>query len=175
MTHVVNIFSTQSNFNYCRKVLSMKHIFINIKTKQSTPKFVLRWEFASVYIVINLPRLGLNFDILNNCFMLQKMKWDLALGLHNFHYNLIGIIEVIIPFYMTFLFRCPLSKMPRCFCTENQWTIHHLDESQCRVTWWCTHVQGSGWRGKKSLLVAVGGGTDCIPAKIYDEAKFSKV
>ena len=72
MTHVVNIFSTQSNFNYCRKVLSMKHIFINIKTKQSTPKFVLRWEFASVYIVIHLPILGLNFDILNNCFMLQK-------------------------------------------------------------------------------------------------------
>jgi len=40
--------SAQSNFNYCRKVLSVKTILINIKTKKSTPKSVLRWESASV-------------------------------------------------------------------------------------------------------------------------------
>ena len=42
--------SAQSNFNYCRKVLSMKNILINIKNKKCTPKSVLRWEFASVYM-----------------------------------------------------------------------------------------------------------------------------
>jgi len=31
-------------------VLSMKNILINIKTKKCTPKSVLRWEFASVYL-----------------------------------------------------------------------------------------------------------------------------
>ena len=35
-----------SNFNYCRKVLSMKNIWINIKTNKCTPISVLRWEFA---------------------------------------------------------------------------------------------------------------------------------
>ena len=43
------VLSAQSNFNYCLKVLSMKNIFINIKTKKYTPKSALRWEFASVY------------------------------------------------------------------------------------------------------------------------------
>ena len=42
-------FSMQSNFNYCRKVLSIKNVWINIKTKKCTPKSGLRWEFASVY------------------------------------------------------------------------------------------------------------------------------
>ena len=41
-------FSVQSNFNYCRKVLSKKNIWINLKTKICTPNSVLRWEFASV-------------------------------------------------------------------------------------------------------------------------------
>ena len=41
-------FSVQSNFNHCRKVLSMKIIWINIRTKICTPTSVLRWEFASV-------------------------------------------------------------------------------------------------------------------------------
>ena len=40
--------SAQSNFNYCRKVLSKKTIWIHRKTKKHTPKSVLRWGFASV-------------------------------------------------------------------------------------------------------------------------------
>ena len=40
----------QSNFNYCLKVLSMKKYFDKYKNKKCTPKSVLRWEFASVYI-----------------------------------------------------------------------------------------------------------------------------
>jgi len=36
--------------NYCGKVLSMKIILINKKNKKCTPKSVLRWEFASVYL-----------------------------------------------------------------------------------------------------------------------------
>ena len=43
-------FSVQSNFNYCRKVLSIKIIWTTIITKICTPKSVLSWEFASVYI-----------------------------------------------------------------------------------------------------------------------------
>ena len=43
-------FSVQSNFNYCRKVLSIKIIWTTIRTKICTPKSVLRCEFASVYI-----------------------------------------------------------------------------------------------------------------------------
>ena len=44
--------SAHSNFNYCRKVLSMKNILINIKTKKCTPTSVLHWECASVYLFI---------------------------------------------------------------------------------------------------------------------------
>ena len=43
-------FSVESNFNYCGNFLSMKNIWINIRTKKCMPKSVLRWEFASVYI-----------------------------------------------------------------------------------------------------------------------------
>ena len=35
--------------------------------------------------------------------------------------------------------------------------------------------RGQDGEEKKSLLVAVSDGTDCIPAKIYDEGKFTKV
>ena len=41
------------NFNYCRKVLSKTNILINIKTKKCSPKCVLHWEFASVYVLLN--------------------------------------------------------------------------------------------------------------------------
>ena len=44
------LFSVQANFNYCRKKLSRKFIWINIKTKKCTPKSVLLWEFASVQL-----------------------------------------------------------------------------------------------------------------------------
>ena len=45
-----NCLSAQTNFIYCRKVLSKKNILINIKTKKCTQKSVLRLEFASVYL-----------------------------------------------------------------------------------------------------------------------------
>ena len=48
------VLSAQSNFNYCRKVLSMKNIWINIETKTSKQKSVLRWKFASVYVAFDI-------------------------------------------------------------------------------------------------------------------------
>ena len=63
--------SAQSNFNYCRKVLSMKNILINIKTKKCTPKSVLRWEFASVYV----QSLFCLFQILTITMPVQPRSW----------------------------------------------------------------------------------------------------
>ena len=54
--------SAQSSYNYCWKVLSMKNILINIKTKKCTPKSVLLWEFASVYILSTLDDQNIKFS-----------------------------------------------------------------------------------------------------------------
>jgi len=44
-----NVFQRSQILNIV-EVLSKKNILIDIKTKKCTPKSVLRWEFASVYI-----------------------------------------------------------------------------------------------------------------------------